>query len=200
MSKLAIVGSAGRREDGAKITPELYSAMVTKAKDTIKVLNTEHQIRIDCLVSGGAALADHVAVTLFLQRFVAKLELYLPCEFNHTAGRFSLVDSRTTASIVDHYHRKFSNALKIDSLLQLKKVLEMHDCSAQIVPGFKERNTAIAVNADCLLAMTFGNGRLVKPGGTSDTVEKFLARPDHGMSFHMDLATNLCYRNARVAA
>lgn len=199
MSKLAIVGSAGRREDGARITPELYSAMITKAKDTIKILNTEHQIQIDCLVSGGAAVADHVAVTLFLQRYIPKLELYLPCEFNSKAGRFGGIEAGMTALTIDHYHHRFSDALKIDSLLQLNKVLEMNGCNAYIVNGFKPRNTAVATHADAMLAMTFGKGRLVKPGGTADTVTKFLARDNHGPVFHMDLGTCLCFRSARVA-
>lgn len=198
MNTLAIVGSAGRKEDGAKVSSELYAAMVQKAKDTIRVLSQEHHIEIDCLVSGGAAFADHVAVTLFLMRYVPRLMLFLPCPFDPETAKFA--DERgDTGTIANHHHMKFSNKLGFDSRLQLKKAMEMEDCLTRVKMGFKNRNSLVAFEADALLAMTFGSGPVVKDGGTADTVAKFLARKDRGPAYHMDLAQKLCYRNARVA-
>lgn len=198
MANLAIVGSAGRGEDGAKVSLDLYASMVQKAKDTIQILAGQ-DIQIDCLVSGGAAFADHVAVTLFLLRYVPRLVLYFPCGFDMDEAKF--VDQRgDTGAIVNHYHRKFSQALSFDSMLQLKKAIETDNCEMTVKMGFKNRNSLVANAADAMLAMTFGSGPVVKNGGTSDTVAKFLARQDHGPAYHMDLAQKLCYRNARVAA
>ena len=62
---VAIIGSAGRNEDGAKMNATVFDAMTAAALRTI----TDHwhlspqNVR---LVSGGAAWADHVAVRLFL--------------------------------------------------------------------------------------------------------------------------------------
>jgi hypothetical protein len=56
----------------------------------------------------------------------------------------------------------------------------------KVTPGFKERNTQVAQDADVLIALTFGDGPSLKDGGTRDTMEKFLRRR-HGTSFHVDL-------------
>lgn len=64
-STVAIVGSAGRGDDGNKLTKDLFDKMSATAEEIIVSafwLNPADVV----LVSGGAAFADHVAVRLFL--------------------------------------------------------------------------------------------------------------------------------------
>jgi hypothetical protein len=199
---LGIIGSAGRRDDGPRMNQELYDAMLEKAKAVIDVLRTEHHMTVVRLVSGGAAWADHVAVSLFLNGYAPALDLCLPCPFDFKQVRFvehyggPRVDVGCT---INFYHRKFSEKLEFDSRHRLMTAMQKDGCSVTKADGFKARNTLVAERSDTILAMTFGQGTLVKPGGTADTVKKFLARPNTGPAFHMDLAQKLCYRNARVA-
>ena len=56
--KVSIVGTAGRKGDGKKMTKELYHLMYEKAKD---VIENEFNLKLsDChVVSGGAAWAGN---------------------------------------------------------------------------------------------------------------------------------------------
>ena len=57
--KVSIVGSAGRKEDGKRMTKELYHLMYDKAKDVI-----EKKFKLELpqchIVSGGAAWAGSI--------------------------------------------------------------------------------------------------------------------------------------------
>src|SRR5690606_1280513 len=77
---IAIIGTAGRGDDAAKLGPALFAAMVRDAAERVAAFPDPR------LVSGGAAWADHVAVKLFLEGKVAGLTLHLPAEFRN--GRF----------------------------------------------------------------------------------------------------------------
>lgn len=200
-----MIGSAGRGSDKTLISLDLYKEMMHKIHTTSMVVRMEHGLEIDCLVSGGAAWADHTAVHRFVLGMIGKLELYLPCPFDFEAKKFHERDadgrlqSGSTGGVANHYHRCFSQKLNFDSLAMLAAALEMPGCKSHVSNGFKPRNTKVAEAADALLAMTFGYKQVVKDGGTADTVAKFLARPEHGPAYHMDLERKLCYRNARVA-
>jgi hypothetical protein len=73
----AIVGTAGRKEDGKKLSRKHYEAMAIVA-DCLVDQFAENNYPITHLVSGGAAWADHVAVRLFLDKKVPNLRLFLP--------------------------------------------------------------------------------------------------------------------------
>ena len=199
--RLGIIGSAGRKDDAPKVCWGLYHSMIQKAKDTMHVLAAEHDMYTMCLVSGGAAFADHIAVALFMEGDVLELELKLPCQFDPSRKRFveGAGGFSSPGSTINFYHRKFSEALQFDSLNQLAAAMQKPGCFVRNADGFLARNTLVAERSHALLAMTFGNGPIVKPGGTADTIRKFLALPERGPAFHMDLSQRLCYRNARVA-
>jgi len=82
--KIAIIGTAGRKEDGAKLSKDVYHKMVADAQHQIaglikggmplkyyqaadpKPLYAHVSPTPINLVSGGAAWADHIAVSLYL--------------------------------------------------------------------------------------------------------------------------------------
>ena len=80
---IGIIGTAGRKEDAPLINPTLYSQMVDVVLKLVvlqdKVLSN-HPDPIT-LVSGGAAVADHIAVQLALAEPKYKLKLHLPASF-----------------------------------------------------------------------------------------------------------------------
>ncbi len=67
--------------------------------------------------------------------------------------------------------------------------------------GFYSRNEMVA-KSNAILAMTFGNGCIVKPGGTAHTVETYLNRiKKYGLqdnSYHYDLNSNMIFHGART--
>lgn len=195
--KLAIVGTAGRAKSNP-ITPDLFQAMIEKAIVVIEDLVDRGMI-VDCLVSGGAAGADHVAVNLFRNGYVRNLELHLPSAF---VGADSIYCNSSTGNTANYLHRKFSRGFPNQSerytLTQLGQAIISPGCITTISDSFWTRNTKIAGSADALLAMTFGEGALVLPGGTWDTVKKFLRAHPDAPTYHMDLNTGLCYRKARL--
>lgn len=82
MKTIAIIGTAGRKEDGLRMSRELFDRMVTFSHIIIK--DGFRQERPIQLVSGGAAFADHVEVRLWLSQKETdpttdmKLKLFLP--------------------------------------------------------------------------------------------------------------------------
>jgi len=73
--KIAVIGTAGRNEDGQKLSKEKFFemvALVSKLKDAKEAT----------LVSGGAAWADHIAVVVFLLGNCKSLSLHLPCAWD----------------------------------------------------------------------------------------------------------------------
>lgn len=75
-----------------------------------------------------------------------------------------------------------------------KEVMDVKDLHKH--GGFKDRNTLVANAADVFLAMTFGNKREVRDGGTKDTVIKMLERPSTVTGYHLDLNTCKLYEKA----
>lgn len=197
MPSLAIVGTAGRGSDADALSMVHWETMLRAAKHIIKVEN------VDRMVSGGAAWADHVAVRLFLEKTVPLLGLHLPA----FVSRDGFVDQpnaenfgrsgRKAGEISTGYHRDFSTRLNIDSLEELSRACAMiPNCSVTIGTGFNSRNLMVASDSDMLLAMTFGHGRVVKPGGTERTVRAFLRRTSGNLaakSWHLDLNTLKLY-------
>lgn len=179
---VSIIGTAGRKDDARRITAPLYKSMVEDASRHLKQTDAE---RIH-LVSGGAAVADHVAVSLFLQGKGSSLTLHLPAEFKD--GKFvetpgSKFDPGRTAN---YYHRMFREKTGVDGLKEISTAIA-RGANIIVTPGFKERNTRVANDAEVLIAYTFGPGKAtgrftdgaaghkdaasagLKDGGTADT-------------------------------
>ena len=194
--ELAIIGTAGRKEDNTKITVELYNNMKNIIYSFIK-----ERPQIDALISGGAAVADHLAVLLYNKDIIKKLTLCLPCKFDMDACQFE--DNKNPdwflnpGKTVNYYHRMFCGHCNgIKSLEQIKFAIEK-GAKVIVEEGFHDRNTIVA-RADLLIAFTFGNEENVKPGGTANTVAKFLKKNKAENSWHVDLNTFKIYQGAKV--
>lgn len=177
---LAIIGTAGRNTDAARINPALYDAMHAHALQAIRDWG------VRSAVSGGAAVADHLAVRAFLEGEVEDLLLHLPAPF--ARGRYvpAANSSLRDWSTANRYHEAFSAACGIDSLGELAEAIA-RGARTTVGRGFKDRNSAVARDATHMLALTFGPGAGpvdvgpedpgfsahgeagVKDGGTADT-------------------------------
>jgi len=140
------------------------------------------------LVSGGAAWADHVAVSLFLMyQPKVELQLYLPCEWDGEARTF--VDDGTRnwrtnpGGTANSYHRRFSDRMGKETLHGIDSAFNL-GATKQVIPGFKARNAGPA-SSDYLLAFTWGEGDVPKDGGTKDTWDK--AHQFEGTRLHIPL-------------
>jgi len=199
---LSIVGTAGRKDDAAKLGKKSFEAMCLVASGLVDQL-VESNYPITHLVSGGAAWADHVAVKLFLDRKVPRLRLFLPAVFE--GGTFAdngdKDPNKNPGGTCNYYHKKFQNATHINSLTQIQIAKGE---GAELIPvakGFYARNALVA-KSDFILAMTFGNGREVKDGGTSHTVKCYLERVrKEGIfdkSFHYDLNSGEIFEGCTI--
>lgn len=194
--QLAIIGTAGRKEDNTKINTELYNNM----KDIIYKFVKERP-QIDSMISGGAAVADHLAVLLYNKDVIKKLTLCLPCKFDMANCQFE--DNKNSdwflnpGKTVNYYHNLFCG--HCNNLRSLKDIQTAINKGAKVIvkDGFHERN-AIVAQADLLIAFTFGNESYVKPGGTAHTVSKFLKINKSENSYHVDLNTFKIYQGAKV--
>jgi hypothetical protein len=186
----SIVGTAGRGDDAKRLSRNHFDAMVIVAESLIDQFK-ENNYEITHLVSGGAAWADHVAVKLFLKKKVPNLRLFLPCEFE--GGSFHDTGERGTKNpggTLNYYHKKFQLSTNINSLTEIQIARAE---GAELLPcrgGFFGRNAMVA-KSDFILACTFGDGHVLKDGGTANTVKGYLERVrKEGIfdkSFHYDL-------------
>jgi hypothetical protein len=180
---LSVIGTAGRKDDASRMSAHLYEMMM---RETFRAIN-DFDIRHG--VSGGAAWADHCAVTAFLQGGLESLTLYIPAEFD---GRRFVPDASiqfNPGKTSNYYHDLFSRALNRDTLRDLA-VAQQRGARFVVNPGFKNRNSDVA-RSTAMLCFTFGSsaatavdfrpgdagfgdGRAagVKDGGSFDTWEK----------------------------
>ena len=184
--KTGIIGSAGRLDDEAKLTYDVYQKTAKQVLTLCKDLGSTH------MVSGGAACIDHIGVSIYLRDYF-DLILHLPAYFDMVDVKFEngfdrFDDGRT----LNYYHGAFSRKLGRNSLLDIKKALAL-GATAHVTPGFKNRNTKVAEDSDILIAATFGDGKNLKPGGTLDTWNKFTNLKPTNKKFHIDLHTGLVY-------
>lgn len=169
---LAIIGTAGRKEDSTKLTAEHWKRMCEAGR---KVYELED---CDSLVSGGAAWADHVAAVIGYN-LIIQTTIWLP-------------KKEQDIETAEYYHKKFSQVLGYDTWQELKQCDTLVDFTFKNFGGFKDRNTKVADQADIFLAMTFGEGKKVKDGGTLDTVTKMQKRGING--YHLDLNSLKLYK------
>ena len=192
--KIGIIGTAGRKEDAEKLNPEKFQQM----KAAVLGIIAPHTSKPITFVSGGAAVADHIAVQLFLALPNTRLHLHLPAQYDMALHKFVEEPGKMFApgNIANYYHRQFWKRCRQSSLDELHQAIS---CGAQatVTPGFKQRNSKVANDADLMVALTFGEGAMLKDGGTLDCMTKFLQR-HAGESAHVDLHTMQVYSPAVV--
>jgi hypothetical protein len=151
---LAVIGTAGRREDGDKLTIGHYRAMCAIVRQTIA------DQTITALASGGAAWADHTAVSVALEAEMAgQLTLFLPAAFLPSGFDTASRDGSTAA----YYHKRFRDVTGVDYVADF---LAAKAAGARIKvnpKGFLARNLEVAAAANVLLAFTFGAGPIWQP-------------------------------------
>lgn len=159
--RIGIIGSAGRGEDKNKISGPLYWSAVQAVEDQIDALNPTEKV---ILVSGGAAFADHIAVSLFNRRD-PELILHLPSQFSIKEKTFY---GTKDADIANYYHRLFREKTGVKSLVEIANLFG--DINVQIFShsGFFVRNLEVG-KVDVLIALTFNNDTVPKDGGTKHT-------------------------------
>ena len=101
VTRVAIIGTAGRRDAAGRLSAAHFTAMVSLARTIIERVLLLHPSQVH-LVSGGSSYADHVAVALYLQSIggqdgkaasetagpdesYAGLTLHLPTAFHTTS-------------------------------------------------------------------------------------------------------------------
>ena len=178
--RIAIIGTAGRKEDGDKLNKELYEKMVKDANwhcQRVRIIADEdYSSNINTttthLVSGGAAWADHVAVSLYLMDLVNSLTLYFPCGWE--PSWFIGIDgtSSKVAQTANYYHDLFSIKMEAargkTSRADIQKAIDKGAIYHEVAGGFKSRNLLVG-KVDAIIAYTFGEGDVPKDGGTKHT-------------------------------
>lgn len=198
----AVVGTAGRKDDAAKLSLQHFNAMCVVASGLIDQFK-ENNYEITHLVSGGAAWADHVAVKLFLQKKAPHLRLFLPCEWDNGAFKDTGSDDFKTnpGRTANRLHKQFQNRTHINSLTEIQIAKSEGAELIEIAKGFYARNALVA-KSDFLLAITYGNEREVKDGGTAHTVGCYLNRVRKerifDKSFHYDLTSGNIFVGCKV--
>lgn len=160
---LAVIGTAGRKDDYDKLTNYHYDRMISAAH---KVIAIE---KITNLVSGGAAWADNVVCEIDLPK-----KIYLPSVQK---------DLETAKYYYDKFRAKISNPARYD-LYGNTEIISGG--------GFLDRNLLVAKDADIFLAMTFGNDNEVKDGGTKHTVNAMLKQGKRGWHLNLNTLKLFC--------
>jgi hypothetical protein len=200
---VGIIGTAGRKEDGSKITKELWELMIEKAKSMI-----EKELKLDwnkiILTSGGAAVADHIAVKLFLEHYKeTELILELPCEWD--SKRIQFIDigdkdwKKNPGRVSNLYHQKFSEIIQEDhksyfnkmkgykSLVEIQYAIK-RGAKIKISNGFHDRNNNVS-KCDIMIAFTFGE-KEPKDGGTAFTWNLCKSKQKYHVSINDLLKSN----------
>lgn len=169
---ISVIGTAGR-DKNANYTSELFTKMVRAAKYIMRNLTDI------TLVSGGAAWADHIAVRLYLEGFVSKLILHLPCEWdNNQYIDYGVYDWKTNpGKTSNYYHRKFSSILGVDTLQEINEAIKK-GAEVHIHKGFHLRNNPVAI-CDYMIAFTWSPTNVPADGGTLDTWNKCVSNKYH---------------------
>lgn len=170
--RIGIIGTAGRKEDGPKLNARVYTRMVNFAYSIVDSAYKTRKINDGItLVSGGAAWADHIAISVKKKNPLYKLELHLPCHISE--GKFTGDASARTANF---YHSIFSLSLtgkeKNEWATRQSIQAAVLDPSCTVIQhnkGFFHRNLYVGATLDLLLAFTFNNSKVPKDGGTKHT-------------------------------
>lgn len=205
MKTIAIVGSAGRQDDVAKMNDATFGIMCASARNIIQSLLVPHEQY--AVVSGGAAWVDHIAVYLYNKGYARRLTLHLPCKlscdylmFVNNPKSANLDIEGKTVYTINHYHTLFSDITFCDTWESRRQICTALETGAEftVSEGFFARNTLVARDADYIIAFTYGNQAKLKNGGTADTMRKFLMKKEPSNSYHVDLYDFGCYSPATV--
>ena len=175
--KVAVVGTAGRgKEVEPRLTRRLFESMVQTVASKLP------RPQATVLISGGAAWADHVAVTLFLRGKVSGLELHLPCEWDTTMTQFADTGASHWAAnpgrTANSYHRKFSAVLGRSSFKELAAA-RAKGAVFTTYSGFHVRNSVIARECDRTISLTWATGDAPTSGGSLDQWRKCTKAKEH---------------------
>ena len=116
----------------------------------------------DHAVSGGAAWSDHTLVELGLAGIIApeQITLHLPAAIQN--GQYINQGFGSPGGIANHYHRAFSNRMRVDTIGQIETLLARGAKSVTYAGGTIARNGCIAMDCaglvDALLAYTYCTG------------------------------------------
>lgn len=175
---VSIIGTAGRRGDAHKVDGKCFTAMVEAARLIIQDVFKLKPGNVE-LVSGGAAVADHVAVAMFIEgkrwegkdkeQTFGRAHLHLPAKWDN--GQFAGTGSRNDGSMSNFLHKQFSRDIDENSLKDIETA-RLLGAKLTAHNGFFARN-AIVAESDYIIAFTWGNSSAhPKPGGTKDTWDK----------------------------
>jgi hypothetical protein len=141
MSRVAIIGTAGRNGLVNQLSMEKFSKMVLDADQLIRDhIGPRETIS---LVSGGAAWSDHVAVRLFIYGY-DNLFLYLPGK--HRGSNI--------------YHQQFKEKTGIDTIAEISLLEKRYPIQVIVRDGFDsyyDRDKHIAENCDYMIAFAFNS-------------------------------------------
>lgn len=171
-TKVSIIGTCGRSGPVERLSRALFNKMKVKALDII-----EHSLRLPAksvtLVSGGAAWADHVAVSLFLDGAVGALALHLPAALERTANGHAYVEkkgghwSKNAGPSSNRYHKAFSRHMGYNTVDDLA-VARAAGARVEVYSGFHERNAVVA-RSHYMIAFTWSDSDAPDDGGTKHT-------------------------------
>lgn len=202
---LSIIGTAKSGSGAAqKVTSALY---VNMCKEAQRIIVKEWKLDPSkCrLQSGGAALSDHVAVSLYSSVDFGGLLVHLPCALTResTQKESTACDSKSLASshtravdtgsndwrtnpgrLMNRYHDQFSAVLQENTIDQLSDALD-RGATSVVSAGFHKRNDKVA-QAEYLLAFSWSDGDSPTDGGTLYTWKKAAT---HCHKRHVSLST-----------
>jgi hypothetical protein len=171
MKTVSIIGTAGRKLDKYKMTSKLYDKMLLEAKNIIQKTFKLDPAKV-ILVSGGAAWSDHIAVDLYLQKFVTRAKLYLPCDWDFKNKKHLENNSSfDPGKAANYYHEYFSQKLKRNTLGDIDTAITQGLEIDTKYKGFKTRNNQVALS-DYIIAFTWSITSEPNDGGTKDTWDK----------------------------
>jgi len=156
--RVAIIGTAGRGKSLQGLDAAMYAKMVAHADKLIAEQTAGHVVH---LLSGGAAWADHIAVTLFLSHRYPMLSLHLPCALAVDNGNYHYNDTGNSdfrmnpGRSSNKYHREFSAAISRNTIREIQEAAA-EGAKLHIHKGFFARNDMVASQADLLIAFTWG--------------------------------------------
>lgn len=160
---ISIIGSAGRNNE--YYDRETYNRMIDHAKIIINQIirsNQWDEKEVE-IVSGGAALSDHVAVSLFLEGTINKIKLCLPCHFNQSR----YVETNSIGKNSNRYHDFFHRKTGINSLCEIQTAIDQ-GAKTEVYSGFFDRNNKVAKSQYVLaFSLEDGNYSIWVPGEKS---------------------------------
>ncbi len=172
---VGVIGTAGRsKKPHEAITPAVWASMKAHWFSVLASFGDEKVM----IRSGGAAVADHLAVEAWKAGLVeaSQVELHIPTYFRVGEKRYA-DDGRidfmgNPGGTLNYYHRKASRLLGFDSLEDLAAIIQagavVRD-SYHLARGNRlfARNLGIGRDLDQLQAYTWHHGTEPEGGGTA---------------------------------